>query len=256
MSKYKASISIVTHNSEKYVGNLLDSLHTNLMDKSWPIYVVDNVSTDNTLEIIEAKDYDVIVIRSEHNSGFGAGHNIAINQIDSKYHFCINPDIVIETDVISEITEYMDRNEDIGMVMPKVLNPDGTVQVLPKRDPKFISLISRRVNIKPLRKIREKYEMRELGDDSAADIQFASGCFMCIRTDLLKRVGGFDERYFLYFEDADLSRSIRKYARVQYNPRFAVIHHWNRAGARNLKYFLIQVISMMKYFMKWKNRKI
>ena len=256
MPKHIASISIVTYNSEEYIGKLLDTLHTHLPDTYLPIYVVDNASTDNTLKILESKKYNIKVISNAHNLGFGAGHNIAINLIDSKYHFLINPDIVISSDVISKMIEYLDKNEDVGIVVPKVLNPDGKVQILPKRDPKIISLISRRINIKPLRKYREEYEMLEFDENSTFDIEFASGCFMGIRTDLLKKAGGFDERYFLYFEDADLSRRIREHSCVRYNPKLTVYHCWQRAGARSLRYFIIQIISMLKYLLKWKKSKI
>ncbi len=256
MPKHIASISIVTYNSEEYIGNLLDSLHVHLPDICLPIYVVDNASTDNTLKILESNKYNIKVISNVHNLGFGAGHNKAISQIDSKYHFLINPDIVIDSDVISKMIEYFDKNENVGILVPKVLNPDGTVQVLPKRDPKIISLISRRINIKPLRKYREEYEMLEFDENSSFDIEFASGCFMGIRTDLLKEAGGFDERYFLYFEDADLSRRIRAHSSVRYNPNLFVYHYWQRAGAKSLKYFIIQIISMLKYSLKWKNDKI
>ena len=196
MANYATSISIVTHNSEKHIGKLLDSLHTYLSDSDLSIYVVDNASTDNTLRIIQEKNYNIQVLSNPRNIGFGAGHNIVISQIHSKYHFCINPDIYIDTDVIGEMGKYLDQNEDVGLVVPKIVYPDGTIQVLPKRTPNIMALISRRINIKPLRKYREKYEMLEFDNNSIFDIEFASGCFMAIRTDILKKVGGFDERFF------------------------------------------------------------
>ncbi|MDD5016808.1 MAG: glycosyltransferase family 2 protein [Eubacteriales bacterium] len=255
MPAYEVSLSIVTYNDEKHIGNLLDAIYKNVKRVKYRIFVTDNGSTDNTVEIVKNKGYGIILIQNEKNLGFGAGHNKAIGMIDSKYHVCINPDIFFDADVISDMADYLDDNGDIGVLTPKVLYPDGQVQVLPKKDPRIVYLLARRIGIKPLKKYREEYEMLDMGADKAFDIEFATGCFMFLRTEMLKKVGGFDERYFLYFEDADLTRSIRKFARAQYNPAFSVCHHWDRAGARKLKYFLIQIQSMLRYMRKWKREK-
>ncbi len=250
MQEYTVSISIVTYNNEEHISSLLDSLKKHIKKANYIIYVIDNGSIDKTVEIV--KNYDVVFIQNTKNIGFGAGHNLAIRQSKSKYHVCINPDIIVNYDVISDIADYMDFHEDIGILIPKILNMDGTIQILPKRDPKLMHLISRRIQIRPLQKYRHKYEMRDMNYEFPFDIEFTSGCFMFMRTSIVQQIGGFDERYFLYFEDADMGRSIRKYARAHYNPSFEVYHHWNRACKRELKYFIIQIHSMFKYMIKWK----
>jgi hypothetical protein len=252
MQEYTVSISIVTYNNEEHIGPLLDSLKKYTKKADHIIYVVDNGSIDKTVEIV--RNYDVVFIQNKKNIGFGAGHNLVIQQIKSKYHVCINPDIVIDNDVISDIADYMDFHEDIGILIPKILNIDSTIQILPKRDPKLIYLVSRRIHIKLLQKYRHEYEMQGMDYELPFDIEFTAGCFMFIRTDIIQQIGGFDERYFLYFEDADMGRSIRKYARAQYNPSFKVYHHWNRACKRELKYFIIQIHSMFKYMIKWRRK--
>ena len=254
MAAYRISISVVTYNEQAHIGRLLDALFAHTSREDCRIFVVDNGSTDGTVDIVRGYG-DVTLIENAKNLGFGAGHNRVIVQADSVYHVCINPDIDIDTDVIGAMADDMDANADIGVLTPKVLYPDGQLQVLPKRDPKLLYLIARRIGIGPLRKYRQVYEMAEMNPDSAFDIEFATGCFMFLRTELLKRVSGFDERYFLYFEDADLTRSIRRYARAVYDPQFTVYHHWDRAGARKLKFFLIQIHSMIKYMLKWRCEK-
>jgi GT2 family glycosyltransferase len=216
------------------------------------VFIIDNGSTDSTVDLINARlGPSVTLIESPVNRGFGGGHNMILDRIDSEYHVCINPDIVLSDDVISAMARYMDAHADIGLLAPKVLNPDGSVQALPKRNPRLIYLVSRRVGLGFLRKYRAEYEMRERGDDTACDIEFCSGCFMFLRTALFKELGGFDERFFLYFEDADLTRRVAQRARVEYNPAFQVYHAWVRAGRRRFKYFVIQIISMLKYMIKW-----
>jgi len=255
MREYDVSISIVTYNNEDKICCLLDSIfkHTKAVD--FHVTVVDNNSADGTVEAIKKNNYDLTLIENEENIGFGAAHNKALRGVDSKYHVFVNPDVMVDTDVISNIAAYMDEHKDIGIVTPKVLFPDGKLQMLPKKEPKLIYVLSRRLNIKPLRKYRAEYEMQGMCMDEVFDIEFATGCFVFARTDLLKKVGGFDKRYFLYFEDADLTKSIRRFARVQYNPSFYVYHNWDRAGAREFKYFVIQVMSMFKFLLKWSQRK-
>jgi len=255
MRENSVSISIVTYNNVDKIGCLLDSIFKHIKSVSFHVFIVDNKSSDGTVEEIKKKNYDVTLIENKNNIGFGAAHNKALNGVNSKYHVFINPDVVMDTDVISNIAAYMDEHKDIGIVTPKVLFPDGKLQMLPKKEPKIKYVISRRLNVKALKKYRIEYEMQDMCTDKAYDIEFATGCFLFARTDLLKKVGGFDERYFLYFEDADITKSIRRIARVQYNPNFYVYHNWERAGAREFKYFIIQIISMFKFLIKWSRRK-
>jgi GT2 family glycosyltransferase len=256
MDAQAVSISIVTYNSERHIEKLLDSIARFVHGVDYHIYIVDNGSTDSTVELVEKRlDPAVTLIQSPKNRGFGSGHNMILGRIESMYHICINPDIVLRDDVISAMARYMDEHGDIGLLTPKILNEDGSVQALPKRDPKLIYLISRRIDLGFLRKYRDEYEMREQGADCQFDIEFCSGCFMFVRTALLKELGGFDERFFMYFEDADLTRQIRRRARAVYAPGFQVVHAWVRAGRRQLKYFVIQVVSMMKYMAKWRRLK-
>lgn len=255
LSKKTVSISVVTYNSGRHIGGLLSSLIEHTKGVDYHIYVVDNGSTDNTLEIIQQKEYNqVTLIKNEKNLGYGSGHNKAIEVSQSQYHLIINPDVKINEDVVSKLVGYLDDNQDIGLVTPKILHPDGQLQVLPKKDPKFIYLLARRINLPFLRKFRHEYEMLDKDADSTFDIEFSTGAFMFLRKTLLKKVGGFDERYFMYFEDADLTREIRQYARVVYNPDYVVYHEWERGGSKQLKLLLIQIGSMIKYLKKWKKK--
>jgi len=252
MGAQKVSISVVTYNSEGCIAALLDSIAGHVKGVDYHVYVVDNGSADGTVEIVKQRvSPSVTLIESPANRGFSGGHNMVLGRIDSEYHVCINPDVVLKDDVISAMARYMDEHGDIGLLAPKVLNMDGSTQALPKRSPRLIYLISRRISLGFLKKYREEYEMCERDENTPFDIEFCSGCFMFLRTALFKELGGFDERFFLYFEDADLTRRVAQRARVEYNPAFQVYHAWARAGRRSLKYFILQIISMFKYMIKW-----
>lgn len=247
------SISIVTYNSELYIGKLLDSFNQHVHHPDYHIYIIDNGSTDKTIDIIKDRiSPSITLVQNPRNKGFGSGHNTILDQINSKYHVCVNPDIILVNDIISAMAHYMDENAEIGLVTPKILNLDGSLQILPKKNPKLIYLIARRINLSFLRKYREKYEMQEQKDNCKCDVEFCSGCFMFMRTALFKELGGFDERFYMYFEDADLTRRMRGQARAEYNSDFSVVHAWERAGSKKLKFFIIQIVSMLKYLIKWR----
>jgi GT2 family glycosyltransferase len=247
------SISVVTYNSEPYIGKLLDSIARFVQGVDYHIFIIDNGSADGTLELVQSRlSPSVTLVLSPTNKGFGGGHNLILDRINSQYHVCVNPDIALADDVISAMADYMDEHSDIGLMTPKILNMDGTVQVLPKRNPKLIYLISRRADLGFLRKHRNEYEMGEQNGNLPFEIEFSTGCFMFLRTALFKELGGFDERFFMYFEDADLTRRVRQHARAEYNPGFQVYHEWARAGRRQLKFFIIQIASMIKYMIKWR----
>lgn len=246
------SIGIVTYNNESEIQNLLVCIEKHTRHVAYQIYICDNCSTDNTVAVIKRNFPNVILLENKVNNGFGCAHNQIIAQIESQYHVIINPDILITSDVIADLVAFLEQEHTIGVVTPKVLCADGSVQRLPKRNPKIKYLLARRINVAFLERYRKEYEMQDCDLSACIDIEFATGCFLFVRTNLLKKVGGFDERYFLYFEDADLTREIRKFARAVYNPTITVCHLWQRAGAKEFKYFLIQVCSMLKYGWKWR----
>ncbi len=257
MSEYSVSMSLVTYNSEKWIDGFFHMIENHMNDMDYQLFIVDNGSTDRTVPIVKRRlRSNITLIENKKNLGFGKAHNVVLDKLNSRYHLIINPDITMSENVVRRMAEYLDSHPDIGMLTPKVLFPDGTLQLLPKKNPRLIYLAARRIDLPFLKKYRAAYEMREKDADTAFDIEFCTGAFMFMRTALFKKVGGFDGRYFMYFEDADLTREIRRYARAEYNPSFVVFHEWERAGSRRLKYFLIQIHSMFKYMRKWRHQKL
>lgn len=223
------------------------------------LLIVDNQSCDGTVAILQnyAVGHDGInVLENRSNLGFGAAHNIAINQVDSRYHIICNPDIIINNETINALADYMERNPDIGILCPRFINPDGSLQANNHRNPTILDLALRRLAPVWLKKIfkhrMEAYIMLDVGYENICDVPFVSGAFMFCRTDVLKKVAGFDEYYFLYFEDADLCRKMHKAGyRTVYYPYADVIHHWERAAYKSLRMTWVMVVSAIKYFNKW-----
>ncbi len=246
---------IVTYNNIATIDKAVSSL-LKCTAADFRLFIVDNGSTDGTPEHIEKNYPEVTVIRSGGNIGFGAGHNFIMDRLDSDYHVIINPDISVRDDVISKLASYLDENPDVGLVSPEIRFPDGRLQILGKKNPclRYLAASRLRGSGEPGETLRE-YAMLDEDYSKPFEIENATGCFVFIRTELFKKLGGFDKRYFMYFEDCDLSREVNRISKVIYYPGATVYHEWGRESKRNFKLTLIHLTSMMKYFMKWTFRK-
>jgi len=222
------------------------------------IYLIDNSPTD-MLSHLASLDSRIEYIFNNANLGFGKAHNIALKRSIEEnipYHLVLNPDVYFEGGVLEELYNFMENNPDVGLVMPKVLYPDGTLQYLCKLLPTPLDLFGRRfLNFGPFKKIVEKrneiYELRFIGYDKVMEVPYLSGCFMFIRTEVLKKVGLFDERFFMYLEDTDLSRRIHRVAKTVYYPYVYIYHEYGKGSYKSLKLLYYHIKSAIKYFNKY-----
>ena len=244
--------SIVTHNDYQQANNAINSLKENTKNSDLKIYVFDNSSDSANEKLLTACD---MYIKNDNNLGFGKAHNKILEFPMGKYHAIINPDITIKSDVLSALADVLDKNPDICMVAPKIMNSNGTEQKLPKRNPTAKYLFLGRLALLGgcFKKIRDKYTRADENFTDITDIEFCSGCFFMIRSEVFKKLGGFDERYFMYLEDADLTRNARRFGRTVFCPDIEVEHLWERGSAKSLKLLLIHLNSFFKYLRKWKN---
>ncbi|MBQ8740412.1 MAG: glycosyltransferase family 2 protein [Clostridia bacterium] len=243
------SASVVTYNDINRAPDTIQSVVLNTKRHPLKLYVIDNNSTDGTADLIESSG-QAVVIRNSKNLGFGAAHNIVLSQELGKYHFVINPDITLKSDVISDIVDYLESNPDVVMATPRILNTDGTEQKLPKERPTFKRLFLGRLSDK----IRSEYVWADKEITEPTEINFCTGCFFCIRTDIFKKVCGFDEQYFMYLEDADLALKAKSKGKVMILPQFCVTHAWERESSKSLKYLFIHIISCFKFLFKWRGK--
>ena len=244
--EFLLSAAIVSYNCGEKTLAAAKSILEHTKHPDFKLYIIDNNSDDKTL----LKDIKgATLIENKENSGFGGGHNKVLELPLGKYHAIINPDIQINEDVLKKLTDIMEENPDIVMLTPKILNPDGSEQYLPKRNPNLKYIFLGRLS----HKIRAEYTRAGETFKKPTDIDFCTGCFFVIRSEIFKKIGGFDERFFMYMEDADLSREAKKYGRVVYCPNIEVTHIWERASAKSLKAFLMHITSVFKYLLKWRN---
>ena len=248
------SASIVTYNDCEKAEKACKTIIENTNKYPMCLYIIDNASSDKTVEILSSVS-GVNIIENDNNIGFGAAHNKVLQNPMGKYHFVINPDIKVDDDVLSKLVDFLEENEDIVMVMPRINNEDGTEQKLPKEIPTFKRLFLGRLAKlgRPFYNIREEYTWSQRDITEVTDIDFCSGCFFVIRTEVFRKLGGFDERYFMYLEDADLTLRAKKFGRVVINPKISVTHLWERESAKSLKYLVIHIVSSFKFLFSRRN---
>ncbi len=250
----KISASVVTYNNENEIKGVLDSLINSSCIDNMDVYVVDNCSVDKTKEIIKKEYPKVKLIESKNNAGYGGGHNQALRVTNAEYHFVINPDILFEKDLIQHIVDYMDKHEEVVMCIPAVHDMDGELKCPPKRDPKLRYLFARffpkmGFTKKWLKEYQREEEVKNAKEPF--EIEICSGSFMAMRKKAAEAIGYFDERYFMYFEDFDISRSIRKKGKIMYLPQFQIIHEGKRAAHHSKAAKKMLTDSMKKYYKKW-----
>ena len=251
----KISISLVTYNNSKVIEKCINSIFNITNNIDFEIIIIDNNSSDNTVKIIKNNFKNVKLIKNDKNVGFGAAHNVAIKLGKGKYHLVLNPDIIFTENTIEKLINFMEENSDVGLISPKIVFPDGTIQYLCKRLPCLFDLCVRRFTsgfIKDLFKKRIDYfEMRETGYNKIIDVPYLSGSFMLFRRSILEKIGGFDENFYMYFEDADITQRAAEISRTVFYPYTSVIHLWERGSHKNIKLLFISLVSTAKYFNKW-----
>lgn len=250
------SVSIVSHNNAHELCGVLDSLFTATKDVDLTVYVVDNKSSDNTRALITERYPQVTLLSLEENIGFGAAHNRVLPLLSSDYHAIVNPDITFCEDVLAALCDYLDTHEDAVLATPLILNTDGSVQavprVLPKRRYMFAGQLERFGGV--FKRWRDAYTRRGETFTEPAEISFCTGCFMLWRTQALKTLGGFDERFFMYLEDADLSRRGAALGKLMLVPHVHVTHAWEKASGKSAAFLKIHLQSMHRYFAKWRKQ--
>lgn len=221
------------------------------------LYLIDN-SPDDSLSFLEKIDSRIEYIFNNSNLGYGKAHNIAIKKSLYKnipYHLILNPDIYFKIGVLEQLFDYMNKNSDVGNIMPKVLYPNGKFQSLCKLLPTpldwFGRFISNYIKLDYFKEKNNLFEMKFANFENILEVPYLSGCFMFLRSETLNKSGLFDEKIFLHTEDTDLSRRIFKVSKNVYYPFVSIYHEHNREAYRNFKVMKLQIKSMVYYFNKW-----
>ncbi len=260
------SVIIVNYKSKVKLINCLDSIvRADLAGLNYEIIVVENNSGDDLSDLTNIY-LNLKIVLSPNNLGMGGGNNLGIKNSKGEFILISNPDIIFEKDTIKQLFYYLKENKIIGLIGPKLVNPDNSLQYSCARFPKFYIPLLRRTAIGYFFPSRlSHYLMKQQDHSKIQEVDWLMGaCFMVRGSDLNQNKQLFDERYFMYFEDVDLCRQISyRNQSVIYYPLVKVVHDHMRQSAASPWYkSLLQdkiarehLKSAFKYFFKWKSLK-
>ncbi len=205
--------------------------------------------------LIDKADFYLL---NKKNLGYGKAINKLVSKIRDlpDYIGILNQDLSWEKGTFEKLLAWLKLNKNVSLAVPKILNRQGEMQKLCKRNPTVLALLSRRFIpscIKPkwLKKYDRWFVMDDFNYNDIFEVPYLSGCCMLVRTDAFNGVGGFDENYFLYLEDADLSRSLSQFGRCLHLPIAEVVHNWGRGNYEHINLMFINIHSALMYFSKW-----
>ena len=245
--KYQITATIVLYHEDQEIlkKTIASFLKIPLKKK---LFLVDNSATRSFQNFFN--DEEIEYFFPGKNIGFGKGHNFVLDKLNSKYHLLLNPDIEFTATTILILISQLEKEHDVAFATPKVMYPNLAKQYVCRKHPTFFDLINRRIKLVPKAILKNEYRNQDLTKPFYPD--FIHGCFMLFKTTDFKDLKGFDARYFLYLEDADLCREIDILGKKKlYFPEVAIVHHYQKGSAKNLKLFWFHTFSAIKYFLKW-----
>lgn len=215
---------------------------------------------ETSLDTLRANGINCEILSGHGNIGYGCGHNLAIENSPYSFHLVLNPDIELDARALASAVDFLDAHPEAGLLTPRIGDDAGQLQFLCRRYPTLVDLFVRGFLPARARRLFDRrlarYEMRDLinESDTVWDPPIVSGCFMVFRTTVLKTLAGFDSRYFLYFEDYDLSLRAHEVTRVVYAPVVRVLHHGGGAARKGSAHIRMFVSSAFKFFNRfgWK----
>ncbi len=230
----RLSIIIVNYNVKAYLEQALHSIFRALKDTPAEVFVVDNASSDGSVQMLQNNFPRVHVIANSNNPGFAKANNQAIQKAKGNYVCLINPDTLVREDTFDTCLAYLDEHTDVGMTGCKILNPDGTLQLACRRSfpTPWVSLtkVTGLSALFPKSHLFAKYNLTYLDPDKPAEVDAISGSFMFVRKSTIDAVGGLDEDFFMYGEDLDWCYRIHQAGwKIMYLPDTQIIHYKGRS---------------------------
>ena len=222
------SVIIVTYNSSPYIEGCLCSILEQLKGLVYELIIVDNDSRDGTCEIIEREFPQAIFIRNEFNAGFGRANNLALRKAKGEFVLLINPDTVWKRGEVKKAMGFLKEHPGVGALGCRLVLEDGSWQ---KSNGNFPTLV---------RELRETFYLPRLfprspwargvyiykDDLNPTPVDWISCTFFLSDRKLMSEIGYFDERYFMYYEDIDLSKRMKEKSReIYYYPEIQIIHY-------------------------------
>ena len=254
MDKYEVSIAIVNYNTREWLESCLNSIKKVEPLASYEIYLVDNASTDGSVDFVKKNYPKVHIIENAGNLGFSAAANQAIRTSHGKYVLVLNTDTELDPEAVDILVEFADAHEDVGVVGPKLQNPDGTTQISGRRFPSFLEAFFHSFLgiVWPSNPYTIRYYMLDWDRESEKTVDWVSGAAIFFKREALDEVGLFDERFFMYVEDMDICyRMWKKGFKVYFCPSAKVMHHIGKSSDQSSVKMIVEFQrSLFRFFQK------
>jgi len=239
--KKTITLSIVSHSQQELVKNLLNDIEKYASDNIKVIYTL-NLDEQECLDI-SSFSFPIQIIKNTKPKGFAANHNQAFKLCETPYFCVVNPDIRFQTNPFSFLISAL-QHYHADLVAPKVLSPSGLIEDSVRYFPTPLSILRKLV----CRDNATDYNMNM----PILNPDWVGGMFMLFSSKAFRSVDGFDERYFLYYEDVDICRTFhRRQYKILFLPNASIVHDARRASHKKLKYFNWHLRSMLRFFIKW-----
>jgi GT2 family glycosyltransferase len=262
-----ASAIVLNYKSPKDTARCVQALQAQTMADQMEILVVDNHSEDDSIGYLRSRSRNFASMRlleTGSNRGYGKGNEVAIAQALGEFLLIINPDNILEPSGLENMIRIIESDSSIGIVAPALVHPDGSIRDSHRAFPTPIDVFIKRTFLRRIfRKRMHRYLRSYSKKGQMQDVDWVVGACFVIRRSFYKELGGFDPRFFLFFEDTDLCRQCWKHGkRVVYCPEVHALDRKQRlsdGGFLSLitkKTARIHLLSALKYFWKWKGRAV
>jgi GT2 family glycosyltransferase len=255
----KLSIIIVSWNVKKDLANCLRSIGENSPNSQFEIIVIDNASTDTTVESVKEYFPEVVMIANSENRGFAAANNQGIERSHGEYILLLNPDTIVRLGSLDTLISLIDKNEDVGICGPQLLNQDGTIQSSARCFPTFRGALYRHTIFRYLRIFKNEYKkwlMKGFDHRTQTDVDQVMGAALMVRRSVIDHIGVMDERFFMYYEEVDLCYRIKQAGwRVVFVPQATITHLGGRSsGQIPVEKQIMAMTSLLKFFRKHRGK--
>lgn len=256
------SIIIVNYNSGKLLEKCLDSICTEESEIEFETFVVDNGSSDDSWKMIKEMFPQVSLIRNADNLGFSRANNQAIRRSLGRYLLLLNPDTILRTKALEKMVHFMDEYPRAGAAGPKLIDPQGTIQLSCRSFPSHRTALFNRYSLLtkllPANRFSREYLMTGWDHSTVQEVDWVSGACLLMRKEALDEIGLLDERFFMYAEDVDWCyRAKRRGWKVYFIPQAEVVHYIGQSSRRaGRKAIVERHRSMYRFYQKHYRRNL
>jgi GT2 family glycosyltransferase len=254
-SSMRLSVVIVSWNVRRDVSACLRSLQEHPARAESEIIVVDNASTDGTVESLRQSFPHVTVVANRENRGFAAANNQALAVAQGRHVLFLNPDTVVHPHALDTLVEFLDGHDDVGACSPQLRNEDGTIQPSLRRFPTFPGILHQSTIFRHTRLFCRQYDhymMKDFDGRTQVDVDICMGAALMVRRSALDRIGTMDERFFMYYEEADLCYRLKQAGwRIVFVPDAVITHLGGQSSSQvPVAMRLMMLTSLLQYFRK------